>query len=55
MPKKPNHPAEKKAGPQHQAAEDHGTVKAPQLDGTNAENTARGSEGDRRRASNMQR
>jgi hypothetical protein len=49
------HPAPEQPSPQHQTGEQHGTVKQSQLDRHNAEHTKHGSEGDRRRASNMQR
>lgn len=55
MTQKPDHPAAKKAGPQHQATETHGTITQPQRGGAKAAHTARGSEGDRRRAANMER
>jgi len=50
-----DHPAPEKPGPENQTAEHHGTIKQSQLDRHNADHTKRGSEGDRRRASNMQR
>jgi hypothetical protein len=53
--KHPPRPAPEKRGPQHQVTEEHGSVQQHQLDRHNAEHTKRGSEGDRRRASNMQR
>lgn len=55
MTQKSDHPAAKKARPQHQVAEEHGTITQPQRGSAKAENTARGSEGDRRRAANMER
>ena len=48
-------PERETPAPQHQTNEDHGTIKQPQRDRHNAEHTKRGSEGDRRRASNMPR
>ncbi len=49
------HTAEDKSRPQHQTDATNGTVKQLQLDRHSAAQTKRGSEGDRRRASNTQR